>query len=90
MNTKRLMKTKADDASPETTNSKSKKSIQLADTSPTPAIKAIDENELITTDKKVIDQIGQLTRNYTTVYVNSGMTNAWNRLQLKHLRHRIS
>ena len=63
MNTKRLMKTKADDASPETTNSKSKKSIQLADTSPTPAMKAIDENELITTDKKVIDRIGQMTRN---------------------------
>ena len=63
MNTKRLMKTKADDVSPETINSKSKKSIQLADTSPTLAMKEIDENELITTDKKVIDQIGQLTRN---------------------------
>ena len=41
MNTKRLMKTKADDASPETTNSKSKKSIQLADTSSTPAMNCL-------------------------------------------------
>jgi|CXWL01.1.fsa_nt_gi chemotaxis protein CheZ len=63
MNTKRLMKTKADDASPETTNTKTKKSIKLADTSLTPAMNDIDENELITADKKVIDQIGQLTRN---------------------------
>lgn len=63
MNTKRLMKTKADDASPETTNAKSNNSIQLADTSHTPAMPDIGENELITADKKVIDQIGQLTRN---------------------------
>lgn len=63
MNTKRLMKTKADDASPETTNAKAKKSIKLADTSLTPAMNDINENELITADKKVIDQIGQLTRN---------------------------
>lgn len=63
MNTKRLMKTKADDASPETTNTKSKKSIQLADTSHTLAMPDMDEKVSITADKKVIDQIGQLTRN---------------------------
>jgi len=63
MNTKRLMKTKSYDASQETTISKSKKTIKLADTSVTPAMMDIDENELIAADKKVIDQIGQLTRN---------------------------
>lgn len=62
MNTKRLLKTKADDIPQETASSKSKKSIQLADTLLS-AMKNTEENELITTDKKVIDQIGQLTRN---------------------------
>jgi len=59
MNTKRLMKAKVDDASQEEANTKS---IKLAETSLASAIKDIEENELITTDKKVIDQIGQLTR----------------------------
>lgn len=59
MNTKRLMKAKVDDASQEEANTKS---IKLAEASLASAIKDIEENELITTDKKVIDQIGQLTR----------------------------
>ena len=63
MNTKRLMKVKAEDASQETSGTKSKKSIKLADTPPVTEIDNISENESITTDKKVIDQIGQLTRN---------------------------
>jgi chemotaxis protein CheZ len=63
MNTKTLLKTKPDDISQETTSSKSKKSIQLANTSPVSTMKDTEENELMTTDKKVIDQIGQLTRN---------------------------
>lgn len=63
MNTKRLLKTKVDDISQETISSKSKKSVQLANTSPVSAMKDTEENELMTTDKKVIDQIGQLTRN---------------------------
>ena len=61
MNTKHSMKAKVDNVSQETT--KPKKSIKLADTSVTSAMKDIEENKLITTDKKVIDQIGQLTRN---------------------------
>jgi len=67
MNTKRLMKAKVDDASQEEANTKS---IKLAETSLASAIKDIEENELITTDKKVIDQIGQLTRPYMTACVN--------------------
>lgn len=63
MNTKRLLKAKVDDISQETISSESKKSIQLANTSPISAMKDTEENELMTTDKKVIDQIGQLTRN---------------------------
>jgi chemotaxis protein CheZ len=63
MNTKRLLKAKVDDISQETISSKSKKSVQLANTSPVSAMKDTEENELMTTDKKVIDQIGQLTRN---------------------------
>lgn len=59
MNTKRLMKAKVDDASQEEANTKP---IKLAETSIASALKNIEENELITTDKKVIDQIGQLTR----------------------------
>ena len=61
MNTKHSMKAKTDNVSQEIT--KSKKSIKLADTSITSAMKDIEGNKLITTDKKVIDQIGQLTRN---------------------------
>ena len=63
MNTKRLMKTKADDASPETTSSKPKKSIKLADTPQVVETNTTEENESTATDKKVIDQVGQLTRN---------------------------
>lgn len=59
MNTKRLMKAKVDDASQEEANTKP---VKLAETSIAFALKNIEENELITTDKKVIDQIGQLTR----------------------------
>lgn len=59
MNTKRLMKAKVDDASQEEANTKP---VKLAETSIASALKNIEENELITTDKKVIDQIGQLTR----------------------------
>ncbi|MBA3756125.1 MAG: protein phosphatase CheZ [Nitrosomonas sp.] len=61
MNTKHSIKAKADNVSQEIT--KSKKSIKLADTSITFAMKDIEGNKLISTDKKVIDQIGQLTRN---------------------------
>lgn len=61
MNTKHSMKAKVDNVSQEAT--KPKKSIKLADTSITSVMKDIEENKLITTDKKVIDQIGQLTRN---------------------------
>jgi len=59
MNTKRLVKTKIDDASQEKVNNKS---IKLAEASLSSAIENIEEHELIGTDKKVIDQIGQLTR----------------------------
>lgn len=59
MNTKRLMKAKVDDASQEEANTKP---VKLAETSIASALKNIEENKLITTDKKVIDQIGQLTR----------------------------
>ncbi len=61
MNTKHSMKAKTDKVSQERT--KSKKSIKLADTSITFTMKDIEGNKLIITDKKVIDQIGQLTRN---------------------------
>lgn len=63
MNTKRLLKTKVDDISQKTISSESKKSAQLANISPVSAMKDTEENELMATDKKVIDQIGQLTRN---------------------------
>lgn len=63
MNTKRLLKTKVDDISQKTISSESKKSVQLANISPVSAMKDTEENELMATDKKVIDQIGQLTRN---------------------------
>ncbi|MBS0298728.1 MAG: protein phosphatase CheZ [Proteobacteria bacterium] len=63
MSTKRLMKAKTEDASQETTGTKSKKSIKLADTPQIVETTNIEENELTATDKKVIDQIGQLTRN---------------------------
>ncbi|MEK7844481.1 MAG: protein phosphatase CheZ [Pseudomonadota bacterium] len=53
------MKAKVDDASQEEANTKP---VKLAETSIASALKNIEENELITTDKKVIDQIGQLTR----------------------------
>ena len=64
MNTKSLMKVKAEDISEEISSNKSKKSIKLADESPAEETRTPDEsNELMTADKKVIDQIGQLTRN---------------------------
>lgn len=63
MNTKRLMKAKAEDASQESTGTKSKKSIKLADTTLVTEIKDIEENDSTATNKKVIDQVGQLTRN---------------------------
>jgi chemotaxis protein CheZ len=63
MNTKPLTKVKADSASQEKASSKSKKSIKLTDTSPVSAVTDFQENGLMSTDKKVIDQIGQLTRN---------------------------
>ncbi len=62
MNTKRLMKAKTNEISQEITTTKSKKTIKLADTLPVSTIKDHDDNISIT-DKKVIDQIGQLTRN---------------------------
>lgn len=61
MNTKHSVKAKVDNVSQETI--KPKKSIKLADTLSISTTKDIEENKLITTDKKVIDQIGQLTRN---------------------------
>ncbi|PXW91280.1 chemotaxis protein CheZ [Nitrosomonas sp. Nm84] len=60
MNTKHLIKAKSDDAFQDKANLKS---IKLTDTSPVSAIKDMEENKLIVTDRKVIDQIGQLTRN---------------------------
>ena len=63
MNTKRLMKAKTEDASQETISSKPKKSIKLADTPPVEVAQHAEASESVTTDKKVIDQIGQLTRN---------------------------
>ncbi|MER0169419.1 MAG: protein phosphatase CheZ [Nitrosomonas sp.] len=63
MNTKRLMKAKAEDASQETISSKPKKSIKLADTPQVVETNTTEENESTATDKKVIDQVGQLTRN---------------------------
>ena len=63
MNTKSLMKAKTEDASQETISAKPKKSIKLADTPPVEAAQHTEANESVTTNKKVIDQIGQLTRN---------------------------
>ncbi|MBS0423614.1 MAG: protein phosphatase CheZ [Proteobacteria bacterium] len=63
MNTKCLMKVKAEDAPQVASGTKSKKSIKLAETSPIEETQNPEINELMTTDKKVIDQIGQLTRN---------------------------
>lgn len=63
MNTKHQIKEKIDDTSKITTKSKSKKTIRLADLPPPPINNDHEENEAITTDKKVIDQIGQMTRN---------------------------
>lgn len=59
MNTKRLMKKKAEGASQEEINPKS---IKLAEATLASVSKDIEEFELATNDKKVIDQIGQLTR----------------------------
>lgn len=63
MNTKHLMKVKAEGAPPEARGTKSKKSIKLDETSPVEETQNTEIYELMTTDKKVIDQIGQLTRN---------------------------
>lgn len=63
MNTKHQIKEKIDDTSKITTKSKSKKTMRLADLPPSPINNDHEENEAITTDKKVIDQIGQMTRN---------------------------
>ena len=63
MNTKCLMKAKTEDASQETVSSKPNKSIKLADTPPDEMAQNMEVSESMTTNKKVIDQIGQLTRN---------------------------
>ncbi|MBX3618296.1 protein phosphatase CheZ [Nitrosomonas sp.] len=63
MNTKHQIKEKVDDISKVTTKSKAKKTIQLADLPLSSMNNDHEENETITTDKKVIDQIGQMTRN---------------------------
>lgn len=63
MNTKRLVKVKAEDISEEISSTKSKKSIKLADESSVKETQNTKADELTTTNKKVIDQIGQLTRN---------------------------
>lgn len=63
MNTKHLMKAKTEDASQETISAKPKKSIKLADTPPVEAAQHMEASESVTTNKKVIDQIGQLSRN---------------------------
>ncbi len=63
MNTKRLVKVKAEDISEEISSTKSKKSIKLADESSAKETQNTKADELTTTNKKVIDQIGQLTRN---------------------------
>lgn len=63
MSTKRLMKAKLDESEQPLASANAKKSIQLADTTQisTPGEIATDESAAV--DKKVIDQIGQLTRN---------------------------
>ncbi|OQW41101.1 MAG: protein phosphatase CheZ [Proteobacteria bacterium SG_bin4] len=63
MNTKHQIKEKVDDAAKANTKSKSRKTIQLANLPSSPISKNLEETEAITTDKKVIDQIGQMARN---------------------------
>ncbi len=59
MNTKHLTKAKSNGAPQDEINLKS---IKLADTSLVSNIKDMEESALITTDRKVIGQVGQLTR----------------------------
>lgn len=66
MSTKRLMKAKLEESEQPQVSDDSPKAIQLAETTPilTPVNEnTINEESLFGTDKKVIDQIGQLTRN---------------------------
>lgn len=63
MSTKRLMKAKLDESEQTSSSEDTKKSIQLAEVSqiemPTEAV----SDESLPSDKKVLDQIGQMTRN---------------------------
>lgn len=61
MDTKSLAKVKSDNESAKPT--KSKRSIKLAEATTIPAIALNDSEENTNSDKNVIDQIGQLTRN---------------------------
>ena len=63
MNTKSQIEEKIDDVAKATAKQKSKKTIRLADLPPSQTDKDHEENQTVTTDKKVIDQIGQMTRN---------------------------
>lgn len=63
MNTKHQIKEKVDDAAKASTKSKSRKTIRLANLPSSPVNIDHEETETVTTNKKVIDQIGQMTRN---------------------------
>jgi chemotaxis protein CheZ len=63
MNTKHQTKIKVNEIHQAPTPKKSRKSIQLADASKSSEVNLTENQELITTDKKVIDQVGLLTRN---------------------------
>ncbi|PSJ18361.1 protein phosphatase CheZ [Nitrosomonas supralitoralis] len=63
MNTKHHMKVKASETDQAPPQKNSKKSFQMADIPKVSKNNVNEEQELIVTDKKVIDQIGLLTRN---------------------------
>ncbi|MBY0475531.1 MAG: protein phosphatase CheZ [Nitrosomonas sp.] len=63
MNTKGQMKVKVNEIDPASTPKKSRKSIQLTDASKNFETKFDDNQEPIITEKKILDQVGLLTRN---------------------------
>lgn len=63
MNTKSQIEEKIDDVVKATAKPRSRKTIRLADLPPSQTDKDHEEKQTATTDKKVIDQIGQMTRN---------------------------
>lgn len=62
MNTKRILKTKTPDIPQETVTTKPKRPVKLTKTAQIAAIRD-EDSAIVATNKKVIDQIGQLTRN---------------------------